>query len=129
MISISHLTLLVHDQEAACKFYTEKLGFVIHTDAQYGDLRWLTLSPNDKKDFELIVKKADTPAEIAVVGKQAGDCVFMSLSTDDCRKDYALFKQRGVDFMQEPVEEFWGINTTFKDLYGNIFILVQPLPH
>ena len=48
MIKIATAQVWVHDQEAALRFYTDKLGMEIHEDvtlAEMGDFRWLTVGP------------------------------------------------------------------------------------
>jgi catechol 2,3-dioxygenase-like lactoylglutathione lyase family enzyme len=36
---LTHTTVWVLDQEEALEFYTQKLGFQLHTDARVGDFR------------------------------------------------------------------------------------------
>lgn len=123
---ITHITLFVSNQEEALKFYVDKLGFEIHTDAKFGDFRWLTINAKNQKDFELVLFPATKPEEKALVGKQAASNPILSLETQDCQKTYLELKQNGVKFLQEPKEKPWGIDSQFQDLYGNIFNLTQP---
>jgi catechol 2,3-dioxygenase-like lactoylglutathione lyase family enzyme len=46
-------------------------------------------------------------------------------TTDDCRGTYAQLKDRGVEFLQEPAERFYGIEAMFRDPFGNWFSLTQ----
>ena len=125
-MKIDHITLLVKDQDEAVKFYVEKLGFKKRQDAKFwGDMRWVTVSPKDQPDLELTFVLADTEEKLAALGKQAGDHVFMTLQTDDCKRDYQAMKSKGVKFFGEPTEQAWGIEVVFEDLYGNLFDLVQ----
>jgi catechol 2,3-dioxygenase-like lactoylglutathione lyase family enzyme len=53
---MSHATIFVKNQEEALKFYRDKLGFKVHTDAMVGeDFRWLTMTAPDQVDFEIIL--------------------------------------------------------------------------
>lgn len=122
---ITHLTLFVADQAEALLFYN-KIGFTIHTDAQFGEMRWLTLCLPGQKDFELAVLLAETPEEKALVGKQAASKPLFTLESDDCKRDYEQMKQAGVQFLAEPTTEQWGISTACKDLYGNVIYICQP---
>jgi catechol 2,3-dioxygenase-like lactoylglutathione lyase family enzyme len=125
-MKIDHITLLVKDQDEAAKFYVEKLGFEKRQDAKFwGDMRWVTVSPKDQPDFELTFVLADTEEKLAALGKQAGDHVFMTLQTDDCKRDYQAMKAKGVKFFGEPTEQARGIEVVFEDLYGNLYDLVQ----
>lgn len=122
----THVTILVKDYERALAFYTEKLGFKVHTDAQFGDERWLTVCPANQPDMEFILAKPSTKEGFNQIGKQGGEMGIGVLQTDDCKAEYELLKARGVEFVGEPKEEPWGVGVTLKDLYGNHFYLNQP---
>ena len=51
--------------------------------------------------------------------------MFLTLETDDCRRDYNAMKAKGVKFYGEPTEQPYGIEVVFEDLYGNLFDLIQ----
>jgi len=123
---IGHITLLVKDFDEAARFYVEKLGFKKRQDTKFwGDMRWVTVSPKDQPNLELTFVLADTEEKLTALGKQAGDHVFMTLDTDDCKRDYKAMKAKGVRFYGEPTEQAWGIEVVFEDLYGNLYDLVQ----
>jgi predicted enzyme related to lactoylglutathione lyase len=122
---IGHITLLVKDQDEALKFYVEKLGFQKRQDVMLGSMRWLTVSAKDQTDLELTFVLADSEEKRRALGKQAGDHVFLTLETDDCRKEYKALKARGVKFYGKPEVQPWGIDVVLEDLYGNLFDLVQ----
>lgn len=124
--NVTHLTLYVNDQDKALAFYKDTLGFKVHTDAQYGPMRWLTLSPVENKHFEISLMLASTPEERALVGKQGAQKPFFCVSTDDCKATVKTLKEAGVTFLQDAKEEQWGTSATFVDLYGNIIYMVQP---
>ncbi|MEX2597026.1 MAG: VOC family protein [Salibacteraceae bacterium] len=126
MKKFGHLTILVNDYDEALDFYTEKLGFVIKSDNQFGESnRWLTVAPPDQTDIEIIFVLADTPEKQEMVGKQASTHVFLTLQTDDCWRDYEAMKEMGVHFFGEPTEQFYGTEVVFEDLYGNRFDLIE----
>lgn len=60
---VSHMTVLVLDQDSARAFYTEKLGFDVHFDVVMGEgfegggagFRWLTVGPPDQPGFQIIL--------------------------------------------------------------------------
>jgi catechol 2,3-dioxygenase-like lactoylglutathione lyase family enzyme len=125
-MKIGHVTVLVKDFDEALRFYVEKLGFMKRQDVKFwGDMRWVTVSPRDQPDFELTFVLADTDEKQKALGKQAGDHVFMTLETDDCKREYEVMKARGVKFFGEPTEQAWGVEVVFADLYGNLYDLVQ----
>jgi catechol 2,3-dioxygenase-like lactoylglutathione lyase family enzyme len=129
MNKIGHITLLVKDQDEALKFYTEKLGFQKRQDLPLGNMRWVTVSPKGQTDIELTFVVADTEEKRKAVGKQAGDHVFLTLQTDDCRKEYKALKGKGVKFYGKPEVQQWGVDVVLEDLYGNLFDLVQRFMH
>jgi catechol 2,3-dioxygenase-like lactoylglutathione lyase family enzyme len=126
MNKIGHITLLVKNQDEALKFYTEKLGFQKRQDLEIAqNMRWVTVSPKGQSDLELTFVVADSEEKRRAVGKQAGDHVFLTLESDDCRKEYKALKAKGVKFYGKPEVQVWGVDVVFEDLYGNLFDLVQ----
>jgi catechol 2,3-dioxygenase-like lactoylglutathione lyase family enzyme len=133
---MSHAMVWVTDQEAAQRFYTEKLGFEVRTDATMDNgFRWLTVGPKEQPDFELILSYAgppmldeETAATVrALIAKGAlGSGVW---ETDDCRATFEELSARGVEFTQEPAERPYGVEAVFRDPFGNWFSLGQhPAP-
>lgn len=119
MMRLTVFKLFVHDQDEARRFYTEKLGFVVAEDKRLGDYRWLLVRPPDTADVALNLELARTDEQRALVGRQgAGQPVF-GLSTDDCRRDYAAMRARGVTFDGEPTTMPYGTGVMLQDLYGN----------
>jgi hypothetical protein len=47
------------------------------------------------------------------------------LHTDNFWRDFDAYKRKGVVFVHEPVEESYGTVAVFKDLYGNLWDLLQ----
>jgi len=124
---IGRITILVNDQDDALKFYTEKLGFKKCQDTLFGeDMRWVTVAPKNQPDLEITFVKADSREKLKSLGKQAGDHVFLTLETDNCRRDYESMKAKGVKFMGKPQPQPYGTGVVFEDLYGNLLDLIQP---
>jgi len=128
---ISHVTVYVLDQDSAKAFYTDKLGFTVTGDFDMGEgIRWLTASPPEQPDVEFVLADcrmghdAETAEQLrAMVAKGAiGPGV---LATDDCQKTYQELVARGVTFVQEPAERFYGTEALFRDDSGNWFSLSQ----
>ena len=123
---IGHITILVKDQDEALKFYTEKLGFKKCQDTMFGaDMRWVTVAPKNQQDLEITFVKADSKEKLKSLGKQAGDHVFLTLETDNCRRDYEAMKTKDVRFSGKPTKQPYGTEVVFEDLYGNLFDLIQ----
>ena len=135
MIRIAHAQLWVHDQEEALAFYTKKLGMEVRADVtlpELGDFRWLAVGPAGQQDVSIVlmaipgppVMDAETAEEVRnVMAKGFAGTIF--LTTDDVRSDYEQLKGRGVEFVEEPEERPYGIDTSFRDPSGNHLRLTQ----
>jgi uncharacterized glyoxalase superfamily protein PhnB len=47
------------------------------------------------------------------------------LNTDDFWRDYNEMVLRGIEFVREPKDQSYGMVAVFKDLYGNLWDLVE----
>jgi len=74
----------------------------------------------------LVLGKAESAEQRSAIGNQAGGRVAFFLFTDDFRRDYSTFRERGVQFMEEPRNEPYGTVAVFRDLYGGLWDLIQP---
>lgn len=121
------LTIFVKDQGEAKKFYTEKLGFVVHADEEFGsEWRYITVAPHKHNESVLELAKADTAEQQALIGKQAANQVLVMFTTDNIEKDYQEMKARGVVFHGEPQSVPGGRGVGFEDLYGNQLDMFEP---
>jgi uncharacterized glyoxalase superfamily protein PhnB len=84
------------------------------------------VAPPGSKECSLLLSKADSEEQDAYIGDQTGGRVFLFLYTDDIRRDYNKMVERGVDFERAPKKESYGTVAVFKDLYGNLWDLIEP---
>jgi catechol 2,3-dioxygenase-like lactoylglutathione lyase family enzyme len=133
MIAIQISSIFVLDQDEALDFYVGKLGFEVHTDADLGFMRWLTVTAPGDPDRQVLLEKPGPPAHDDATAEQVRELVTkgatgfaLGLTTDDCRKTYETLRERGVEFTEEPTERFYGIDCGFRDPFGNNLRLVQP---
>ncbi|HEY0740241.1 MAG TPA: VOC family protein [Chryseosolibacter sp.] len=123
---VTFVTLLVNDFDEAVAFYVEKLGFIKTADNQFGpDMRWVSVSPQQGSETEIVFVKADTPEKKRLVGSQVAGHVLMVLGTSNCDDDFRKLTNRGVKFHGIPKDVPWGREVLFEDLYGNLFDLVE----
>jgi catechol 2,3-dioxygenase-like lactoylglutathione lyase family enzyme len=129
--ALTHTFIYVLDQDEALDFYVGKLGLEVHTDADLGFMRWLSLNVPGKPESELVLATPEmghdeeTAAQIReLVSKGGGSGVIFS--TDDCRGTYEKLVAKGVEFTQEPTEHFYGIDCGFRDPFGNHLRFSQP---
>lgn len=87
--------------------------------------RFVRVAPPGDGETSLLLAQAKNPAQESRIGDQTGGRVFLFLNTDDFRRDYEAYKAKGVDFTEAPREESYGTVVVFRDLYGNLWDLVQ----
>jgi catechol 2,3-dioxygenase-like lactoylglutathione lyase family enzyme len=125
--SIVHVALVVKDYDEAIAFYTQKLNFELLEDTYQPeqDKRWVVVSPPGSNGVSLLLARASKPEQDAFVGNQSGGRVFLFLNTDDFWRDYEAMKSRGIEFVREPKKQAYGTVAVFKDLYGNLWDLLE----
>jgi predicted enzyme related to lactoylglutathione lyase len=135
MITLSTVNVWVDDQDEALAYYTDKVGLEVREDVtlpELGGFRWLTVGPADQPEVALAlmavpgppVFEPDTVQQIkTVMGKGVAGSLFFN--TDDVQSTYEELKGRGVDFIQEPTQQPYGIDAEFKDPSGNRHRIVQ----
>lgn len=124
--SISQITLVVRDYDEAIEFYTQKLQFELVEDTPLTESkRWVLVRPQNSNGFCLLLAKAVNEEQKKSVGNQSGGRVFLFLKTDDFWRDFHQMKSVGIEFVREPSEEVYGTVAVFKDLYGNLWDLIE----
>ena len=132
---LTHVTVVVKDQEEALRWYTEKLGFEKRADdsTTMPGLRWLTVAPQGQTEPEIVLNQPDT----RIMGKEHDEMMNRLRSsigknptwvlwTDDCMRTYEELVKRGVKFPFPPQRQPWGLSAVFEDLYGNPYNLLEP---
>ncbi len=125
--SIIHIALVVRDYDEAIEFYTKKLNFVLLEDTYQPeqDKRWVVVAPFGSTGTTILLAKASKPVQEDFIGNQAGGRVFLFLNTDDFWRDYNNMIAVGIEFVRPPKEADYGTVAVFKDLYGNLWDLLQ----
>lgn len=125
--SIVHIALVVKDYDEAIAFYTQKLHFHVVEDIYQPeqDKRWVVISPPGSAGTTILLARASKPEQEPFIGNQTGNQVFLFLNTDDFWRDYHDMIANGIEFVREPKEQDYGMVAVFKDLYGNLWDLLQ----
>ncbi|GAA0092929.1 VOC family protein [Paraclostridium bifermentans] len=125
--SIVNISLVVNDYDEAIDFYTKKLKFNLIEDTYQPeqDKRWVVVSPPGSNGTAILLAKASKEEQISFIGNQTGGRVFLFLGTDDFWRDYNEMVAKGIEFVREPQEQDYGTVAVFKDLYGNLWDLLQ----
>ena len=126
--SLALVALVVQDYDEALAFYVGVLGFRLIEDrfVPEQNKRWVVVSPPGATESRILLARASNPEQVAHVGNQTGGRVFLFLHTDDFERDYKRYRDAGVAFVRPPAHEPYGTVAVFKDLYGNLWDLVEP---
>lgn len=141
-----HSTLVVEDYDQAIAFFVGKLGFSLIEDRYIPeqDKRWVLVSPSsqtsglDLDELEdsqapknryaqesLLLARASNAEQSATIGNQTGGRVAFFLQTDDFWRDYESYRSKNIEFVRPPHEYDYGTVAVFKDLYGNLWDLIE----
>lgn len=110
---VNMLILMQHDLEKAVEFY-KKMGFhlIFHIKG-----KWAEFLLGD-------IKIGLAPVQEQLPLHRTG----IVLQVNDLKSSYDHFKQKGVEFIREPVEALHGLMASFKDPGNSIIDLYQPTP-
>jgi uncharacterized glyoxalase superfamily protein PhnB len=129
-INISHV--FVFDQDEALDFYVGTLGLEVSNDLDLGFMRWLTVRVPGQAGRDILLEKPAQPSmdeataqQVREVIAKGGSGFTVGFTTDDCRTTFETLKAKGVEFTQEPVEHFYGIDVGLRDPFGNHIRIVQ----
>jgi catechol 2,3-dioxygenase-like lactoylglutathione lyase family enzyme len=127
MQSIGYVAIVVRDYDEAIKFYVDTLGFTLIEDTfiPAQNKRWVLVAPPGSSETKLLLARAVNDEQASRIGNETGGRVFLFLHTDDFWRDFTQYKNKGVVFVREPKEESYGTVAVFKDLYGNLWDLLQ----
>lgn len=127
--NISKISYLVNDYDEAIDFFVHKLHFKLVEDTVLDDKkRWVLVAPSFGNSFTLLLAKADGELQEKYIGNQTGGRVFIFLNTDNFDRDYQNLLDQKIRIVREPKEEPYGTVCVFKDLYGNLWDLIEPKP-
>jgi catechol 2,3-dioxygenase-like lactoylglutathione lyase family enzyme len=126
--TIGLITLVVRDYDEAIDFYVGSLGFALVEDTALPEQhkRWVTVAPPGSNGARLLLARAVNDEQASHIGNQTGGRVFLFLNTDDFWRDFHAYQAKGVVFVREPKVESYGTVAVFRDLYGNLWDLLQP---
>jgi catechol 2,3-dioxygenase-like lactoylglutathione lyase family enzyme len=126
--SLGLVSLVVRDYDEALAFFVGKLGFTLVEDTPVPaqGKRWVVVAPPGAAESRLLLARAATPEQQQHIGAQTGGRVFLFLYTDDFWRDHERYRAQGIEFVREPKREPYGTVAVFRDLYGNLWDLLEP---
>lgn len=122
---LSAITFFVDDYDNAIEYFTTILNFTLTEDKATGEGSRFVLVTPPNSSASLLLAQAKNDVELALIGNQAADKVFLILNTDDFWRDFNEMQSKGVVFLETPREEVYGTVAIFKDKFGNKWDLIQ----
>jgi uncharacterized glyoxalase superfamily protein PhnB len=131
-----HTTFLPHDDpEASLAFYRDTLGFEVRLDVGGGKMRWITVGPPDEAATGIVltppaVDPGITDEERRTITEMMakGTYAILMLATKDLDGVFARMQAHGVEVVEPPTEQPYGIrDCSVRDPAGNM-IKIQELP-
>ncbi|MEC8693968.1 MAG: VOC family protein [Pseudomonadota bacterium] len=120
----NRITLLVNDLDRAIRFYTDAFGLTLVEDTQISETKRIVLVAPSTEGVTLnlaIPKSGDED----LVGRQAGQRVFVFIDTEDLEIDLTRFATKQVKIVDGPRSESFGRCVLVKDLVGNTWEFVE----
>ena len=126
--TLAMITIVVDDYDQAINWYTQKLDFKLIEDTTLSETkRWVVLSPGPDMGCKILLARAGNESQRAHIGNQTGGRVFLFLHTTDFKTYFDTLVSRDVEILRGPASEAYGQVAVFKDLYGNLWDLIEPV--
>lgn len=124
--SLAHVAIVVNDYDKAIDHYTRQLGFTLTEDTRLSETkRWVLVTPRGSA-CSLLLAQASTEEQKQHIGNQTGGRVFLFLHTDNFERDYNRLLEHHIDIVREASLEPHGKVAVFRDLFGNLWDLIEP---
>jgi catechol 2,3-dioxygenase-like lactoylglutathione lyase family enzyme len=125
--SIGYVAIVVRDYDEALSFYVDTFGFQLIEDTfiEAQNKGWVLVALPGSTETRLLLARATGQEQTSRIGNQTGGRVFLFLHTGDFWRDFNAFERKGVVFVRYPKEEDYGTVAVIKDLYGNLWDLLQ----
>ena len=125
---IAHVALLVDDYDRAIEYFQHTLHFTLLEDTVISPTkRWVLVAPKGAKECSILLAKAMDDEQKSRIGNQTGGRVFMFLYSDNLQRDYQTYLDNKVRIVDPPRKESYGTVFVFKDLYGNLWDMIEPV--
>lgn len=111
----------VSDQDKSLEFFVDKLGFDVKRDTAFGDYRWIEVIPPGAETGITLAKPYPGQENVSI-----GGFTNIIFSTDNIDTTFEDLKSKGVNFIEEPAMQDYGVKQAmFNDPDNNIFLLVE----
>jgi uncharacterized glyoxalase superfamily protein PhnB len=127
MNTLGMIAIVIDDYDAAISHYVDDLGFSLIEDSTLSpEKRWVVVAPSED-GAKILLAKASNEAQRGAIGNSTGGRVGFFLYTTDFAQTFQKFKAHGIEFIEEPRQEAYGLVVVFKDKYGNKWDLIEQL--
>jgi catechol 2,3-dioxygenase-like lactoylglutathione lyase family enzyme len=130
-LTLSTCFVIVHDPDAALRFYRDDLGLELRNDVARDEYRWITVGSPSQPEVNIVLTNylngspADGDAIAGLVAKGALNGV--NFHTDDLDGTFEQLSIKGAEIVQEPMEQPWGTrDCAVRDPSGNMVRIDQP---
>ena len=120
------------DPDASLRFYRDALGFEVRLDVGQGAMRWITVGPPGQNTAIVLTPPAVDPGltdtEKATIEEMMAKGSFAAIvfGTTDLDATFAQLEAAGVDIVQEPIDQPYGIrDCALRDPAGNLIRLQE----
>jgi uncharacterized glyoxalase superfamily protein PhnB len=131
--TIGGTIVYVSNQSRAVEFYTQKLGFEVKSNMQFGDnIKWIEVAPKESNSTLSLVEPnrelLKTDEEINRAKMKIGTDTDVWFYANDIESTYKELKDKDVNLTKPEKQDWGGIMSILKDQDGNLFGLISAPP-
>jgi lactoylglutathione lyase len=128
--TIGGTIIYVSNQSRAVEFYTQKLGFEVKSNMQFGDnIKWIEVAPKESNSTLSLVEPnrelLKTDEEINRAKMKIGTDTDVWFYANDIELIYEELKGKGVNLTKPEKQDWGGTMSILKDQDGNLFGLIS----
>ncbi|MGY1839446.1 MULTISPECIES: VOC family protein [unclassified Modestobacter] len=129
-----HSSFLPHtDPEASLLFWRDTLGFEVRLDVGYEGMRWITVGPPGQPDTAIVLHPPSAGPDLTDDERRTieellakGSFFGVNLATPDLDGTFAALAGGGVEVVQEPTDQPYGLrDCAVRDPAGNLIRIQQ----
>ncbi len=126
--TIGGKVVMVSNQKTALDFYVNKLGFEKRVDMEFGEMRWLEVTPkNSQSTISLMEPNPKVmPSQAFEMAKKAiGTPTGVWFYTNDIQATFRELKEKEVEISEPQKQDWGGEMSSIKDQDGNEYQLIS----
>jgi lactoylglutathione lyase len=128
--TIGGTIIYVSNQSRAVEFYTQKLGFEVKSNMQFGDnIKWIEVASKESNSTLSLVEPnrelLKTDEEINRAKMKIGTDIDVWFYANDIESTYEELKGKGINLTKPEKQDWGGTMSILKDQDGNLFGLIS----